>query len=125
MGAKGKKQNRHPGHFKQTVVEDMINNGLGDREAGRKYGVHGTLVNVWEQKYLSEGPESLYEENRGKNKTQRPIGFCHSTEAKLRRLHKKLEKLGDAPLDENERVELNHLRMENALLKKLQALVQK
>jgi transposase-like protein len=125
MGVKGKKQNRHPGHFKQTAVEDLINNGLGYREAGKKYGVAGTLIAIWEEKYLSEGPESLYTENRGKSKTSRPAGFSHSDEAKLKRLRKKLAGMDGAPLDENERMELNRLRMENALLKKLQALVQK
>ena len=67
----------------------------------------------------------MYTENRGKSKTSRPAGFSHSDEAKLKRLHKKLADMGEAPLDENEPMELNRLRMENALLKKLQALAQK
>ena len=126
MGAKGKKQNKHPGHFKQTVVEDLINNGLGYREAGKKYGVHGTLVSVWEQKYLNEGPESLYGDGRGKSSHNNPRKpYSQSQSAKLKRLKNKLIELSNSPLDESERLELERLRMENALLKKLQALVQK
>ena len=126
MGVRGDKQKKYPGHFKQTVVEDLINNGLEYREAGKKYGVHGTLVTVWEQKYLNEGPDSLYGDGRGKSSHNNPrVPYSQSQSAKLKRLRNKLVEVSDAPLDENERLELAHLRMENALLKKLQALVRK
>jgi hypothetical protein len=75
---------------------------------------------------LRENESNLEEENRGKTKTHRPAGFSHSGEAKLKRLRQKLTGASaDAPLNESERTELNRLRMENALLKKLQALARK
>lgn len=127
MGIKGETQKRYPGHFKQTAVEDVINNGLGYREAGRKYQVQGTLIAIWEQKYLKDGADALYGENRGKSSHQSGFArtFHHSDNAKLRRSQKQLADIENAPLGEGERSELNYLRMENALLKKLQALAQK
>ena len=124
MSKKGQKQKVYPGHFKQTVVEDVIHNGLGYREASRKYGITRTLIPIWEKKYLMEGANALYEERRGTTSTPGK-GYLHSKETKLSRAKRKLAELEDTPINGNERSELIYLRMENALLKKFHALVLK
>lgn len=98
-----------PGEFKQKVVEDVINNKLGYREAMRKYGITGKMtIQKWERIYLEEGPEGLYNEHRrhatGGNRSSRPP-----------KLDKKVE--------EDLLTEVQRLRAENDYLKKLNALV--
>ena len=63
----------------------------------------------WERIYYEEGPQALYEERRGRSKKM------SSTPRK-----KELSKENEEDLIE----EVQKLRMENAYLKKLQALVQ-
>ena len=51
---------RHTGEFKQKVIEDMRENGLGYNEAMRKYEIraHGA-IQKWERIYLEEGAAML------------------------------------------------------------------
>ena len=63
----------------------------------------------WERIYYEEGPQGLYKERRGRNKNM-------SSKTRKKKLSKEVE---EDLIAENQR-----LRMENAYLKKLQALVQ-
>ena len=63
----------------------------------------------WERIYYEEGPQGLYVERRGRNKNM-------NSKPKKKKLSKEVE---EDLIAENQR-----LRMENAYLKKLQALVQ-
>ena len=100
----------YSGEFKQNVVEYMHTNHLSAQETA----IHFNLGSVdqatkWERIYYEEGPQALYKERRGRNKNM---------SSKPRK--KKLSKENEEDLIE----EVQRLRMENAYLKKLQALVQ-
>jgi len=105
---KGVPKKRYTGEFKQTVVETMRNEKLGCREAGRRFDVAAQRICDWERIYLTEGPEALYIERRGRGSKGNPKG-------RPPKFDKKLE---EDLLAENQR-----LRAEIAYLKKLQALV--
>ena len=106
-----KRQNSsYDGGFKQYVVEYMHNNHLSATETAVHFRLGATnLVLKWERIYYEEGPQALYEERRGRSKKM------SSTPRK-----KELSKENEEDLIE----EVQRLRMENAYLKKLQALVQ-
>ena len=101
----------YSGEFKQSVIEYMHKNHLSAQETA----IHFNLGSVdqatrWERIYYEEGPQVFYEKRRGRNKNM---------SSKTRK--KKLSKDNEDDLIE----EVQRLRMENAYLKKLQALVQK
>ena len=101
---KGVPNKRYTGEFKQMVVETLRREKLSYREAEKRFDVHNTRILAWERIYLTEGPEGLYVERRGRSSTGRP-----------RKLPKDVE---EDLLAENQR-----LKAELAYLKKLQALV--
>jgi transposase-like protein len=102
---KGKPNKRYTPEFKKQVVESVINDGLSYREAEKIYGVDGhDRIQSWERIYLTEGPEGLAVERRGRSSTGRP---------------KKLSK----DVEDDLLAEVQRLRAENAYLKNLQALV--
>ena len=106
--SRGMPKKQYTGEFKQTVVEDMRQNGLGQGETARKYGIVHSMVHRWERIYLEYGAKGLYEERRGRatgSKNGRPPSLKKKVEEDL--------------ISENQR-----LRMENDYLKKLHALVQ-
>ena len=105
---KGVPKKKYTGEFKQMVVETMRNEKLGCREAGRRFEVASQRLCDWERIYLTEGPEALYIERRGRGAKGNPSG-------RPPKFDKKLE---EDLLAENQR-----LRAEIAYLKKLQALV--
>ena len=102
---KGIPNQLYTGEFKQMVVETMMQERLSYREAAVKFGIgnHSHVAN-WERIYLTEGPEGLYIERRGRGSKGRPTKFPKSVEEDLLK-------------------EVQRLRAENAYLKKLQALV--
>lgn len=103
------KKASYNGEFKENVVEYMHNNHLSQQETAYhfKLGNHN-IVGKWERIYCEEGPQALYKERRGRNKNM---------SSKPRK--KKLSKENEEDLIE----EVQRLRMKNAYLKKLQALV--
>ena len=102
---KGVPNKRYTGEFKQMVVETMIREKISYKEAARRFDVScDTRVASWERIYLTEGPEMLYVERRGRGSKGRPP-----------RLPKEVE--------EDLLKEVQRLRAENEYLKKLQALV--
>ncbi len=87
------------------VVESMMRDKLSYKETARQFDIScDKRVADWERIYLTEGPEGLYIERRGRNSKGRPS-----------KLPKEVE--------EDLLAEVQRLRAENAYLKKLQALV--
>ena len=101
---KGVPNKRYTGEFKQMVVETLRRDKLSYREAEEIFDVHNTRILAWERIYLTEGPEGLYIERRGRGSIGRPRKLPRAVEEDL--------------LAENQR-----LKAELAYLKKLQALV--
>jgi len=105
------KKGIYTGDFKRNVVEFMHEKHLSISEVATIFGIpsDGT-VSKWERIYYEEGPEALYRENRGRVKTM------NADKPKKPKLSKQTE--------EDLIAEVQRLRMENAYLKKLMALVQ-
>ena len=104
------KVSSYSGDFKLSVIEYMHNNHLSLTETAFQFRLaNHNIVGKWERIYYEEGPQGLYKERRGRNKNM---------SSKPRK--KKLSKEKEEDLIE----EVQRLRMENAYLKKLQALVQ-
>lgn len=101
---------KYDGAFKSDVVEFMKGNKLSSYSAAAHFNITRSMLQRWERIYLEEGEQSLYEECRGiRTMNQKPAGQPPE-----------LDKQGEEDLiAENQR-----LRMENELLKKLNALVQ-
>jgi transposase-like protein len=101
---KGIPNKRYTPEFKKLVVETMIGEKLSYSETERRFDVVRSRITAWERIYLTEGPEGLYEERRGRSSKGRPT-----------QMPKKVE--------EDLLAEVQRLRAENAYLKKLKALV--
>ena len=99
---KGKPNKRYTPEFKIKVVETMHREKLSYRETARQFDISNSRVTAWERIYLEEGADGLYAERRGRKSTGRPP---------------KIKK------EEDLIAEVQHLRAENAYLKKLNALV--
>lgn len=100
----------YSGEFKQSVVEYMHTNHLSATETAMHFNFgNANHVLKWERIYYEEGPQGLYIERRGRSKNM-------SSKPRKKKLSKEVE---EDLIAENQR-----LRMENAYLKKLQALVQ-
>lgn len=71
--AKGIPNERYTPEFKQKVVEEVMNEGPSYKEAQRQFGINGNdRVQSWERIYLTEDPEDLAIERRGRSSTGRP-----------------------------------------------------
>lgn len=105
------KQGTYAGEFKQHVVEYMHENHLSLLDSATLFGVPSlSTVGKWERIYYEEGPQALYRDNRGRKKDM------SSEKPNKEKLAKEAE--------EDLIAEVQRLRMENAYLKKLNALVQ-
>ena len=92
------------------MIEYMHTNYLSNFETAIHFNLaNDAVVSKWERIYYEEGPQALYEEHRGRKKN-----MC--SKPRKKKLSKEVE---EDLIAENQR-----LRMENAYLKKLQALVQ-
>jgi len=105
------KKGSYDGQFKLEVIEYMHTNHISIRETAGKFGIpsHPTVAH-WERIYYEEGREALFRDNRGRKKM---TGERKPRKAKL-----------DKKVEEDLIAENQRLRMENAYLKKLNALVQ-
>ena len=99
----------YSGEFKQNVVEYMHTNHLSATETAIHFRIEVPVVLKWERIYYEEGPQSLYQERSGRKMNM-------SSKPKKKKLSKEVE---EDLIAENQR-----LKMENAYLKKLQALIQ-
>lgn len=111
-GASGLIRNnqQYDGRFKEDVIKYMHSNHLSLMETCIKFNLgNHNVIGKWERIYYEEGPHALYEERRGRSKNM-------SSKPRKKTLSKEVE---EDLIDEVQR-----LRMENAYLKKLQALVQ-
>ena len=82
----------------------MQKDGLSYRKAERQFELPSGRSASWERIYLTEGPEGLAVERRGRNSKGRPVKLTPKVEEDLL-------------------TEVQRLRAENAYLKNLQALV--
>ena len=106
-----KNNQKYDGKFKQDVVEYMHRNHLSLAKICVKFNLgNHNIVGKWERIYYEEGPQALYEERRGRSKDM-------NSKPKNKKLDKEIEKDLIA--------EVQHLRMENEYLKKLNDLVQR
>lgn len=106
-----KKLTHYSGEFKQKVIADIYNNNLTIRDASLKYGINRSVISGWERIYIRDGYDGLLIERRGRASLD-----SGSLKGKPINLDNKVYK------DIIE--EIQHLKMENEYLKKLQALVQ-
>jgi len=108
------KRYRYDGQFKVNVVEYMQEHHISAREIAAKFGVFSfETVLKWERIYYEEGRDALF-----KNEWRQP-------KVKIENKPQKLQKPKiDKTVPEDLAAEIYRLRMENAYLKKLNALVQ-
>jgi transposase len=105
----------YSGDFKIQVLKYMYEQQLSLTQTAVVFGISSTSVVLkWDKIFRELGPDALYRENRGRK-------IVMSGESK-----KKHTQQSKAPLTREEELlaELEYLRMENAYLKKLNALVQ-
>ena len=112
------KHGTYTGEFKKHVVEYMHENHLSIFETSTLFGIPTDVtVGKWERIYYEEGPEALFRDNRGRKKSM------SSDKLKKEKSNNKTELSKE--VEEDLISEVQRLRMENAYLKKLNALVQK
>ena len=103
---KGVPNKRYTAEFKKLVVETMQKEKLSYRETARQFEINDhKRVAAWERIYLTEGPEGLAINRRGRSSKGH--------------LSKQLPK----EVEEDLLAEVQRLRAENDYLKNLQALV--
>jgi len=111
-----KKLSTYSAEFKLSVLQHMWDKQISHHKVSLLFDIRGkSIVSAWERQYHSGGIEGLIPGTRGRTKTM-PADKTKS----------------DSPVNTDENrsreeilEEVNYLRMENAYLKKLKALVQK
>ncbi len=101
-----KKYNKYTGQFKVDVVEYMYEHRFSHKKTSIIFMIPDCLVKEWDLVYRHEGKDVLLKENYMKSKKKKNLDLNKKSRAEL------LE-------------EIEQLRMENAYLKKLRALIQK
>lgn len=102
----------YTGDFKIAVVEYMHKTGASLRQTAAHFNIPSrNSISKWERIYYEQGREALYRENRGRSK-------------KMSDTKKKTSKKKNIEQNEDLLAEVQRLRMENAYLKKLNALIQ-
>lgn len=128
MGLLGRKLKKHSKRVKLSAVEDVLISQMGLRETARKYGVTHKMVQTWIKIYLEKGKSYFQDVSDDGDASISLTKTLPNAEAEGTTASKRGPKLtlkDEERLDEKVRKELNHLRMENEYLKKLNALVQK
>jgi transposase len=109
-----KKSSHYDAQFKQSVLRHMREKGLSHRETAAVFNIRNApSIGVWERQYYAGGIDALSPRPRGRRKKMPDSPVTPPSEAtdQTRTREQLLE-------------EINYLRMENAYLKKLEALVQ-
>lgn len=109
-----KKYTHYDAQFKLSVLQHMWDKGLSQREAAAVFNIRSApSIGVWERQYYAGGIDALAPHRRGRRKKMpdAPIPKPPAATDQTRTREQLLE-------------EINYLRMENAYLKKLEALVQ-
>ena len=108
---KGVPNKRYTAEFKQQVIEIMHEDKLSYSETSRRFEINSVhRIQDWERIYLTEGPEGLTVERRG-----RACAAGGTHKGRPRQLRPKVE--------EDLIAEVQRLRAEVSYLKNLQALV--
>ena len=109
-----KKHDSYSAEFKLSVLQHMWDNELSFGQTAAVFNIRNhAVVGVWERMYREGGFDALIPRPRGRPKQMpAPTTKPESSSDDEKRTHDELV------------AELNQLRMENAYLKKLQALVQ-
>jgi transposase len=121
-GAEGLQQRQcrsYNAEFKLSVLQYMWDNKLSYAETAAKFNIRGQCyIGVWERSFLGGGMDALKPISRGR-KRKMPDPKTNSSPSPAP------ERPDDESRSREELLkELNYLRMENAYLKKLKALVQ-
>ena len=104
--SRGKPDKRYTPEFKKMVVETIKKEHLSIYATMQEFGINDhKIIERWEQIYLTEGPEGLAIERRGRGSKGRP------------------PKQVPKQVEEDLLAEVQRLRAENDYLKNLQALV--
>jgi transposase len=108
-----KKYSRYDARFKLKVLRAMLSKDLSGRQAAALFDIRNpAVIGIWKRQYDSGGIEALQPRPRGRPvkppKSSVPSDSTKSDESRTK------EELLE---------ELNYLRMENAYLKKLDALI--
>jgi transposase len=106
------KRGKYSGDFKRSVLEYIQQSHLSYEAGAAHFGIPcPSTIALWEKRLRLDGPLSLDEERRGEHVRMKP----------------KIKKLTTNENSTREELlaEIEQLRMENAYLKKLRALVQK
>ena len=104
--------------FKLSAIKEVIEEGKGLRETARAYQVRHGMLSKWIQGYMDHGENGV--------RPSRATKLCTGESPKPpKRATKKPNAKGyiETELPDVVRNELRYLRMENAYLKKLKALV--
>lgn len=119
LTTKDQKLKHYSGEFKQSAVEEVIIDGCGLRETARKYEVTHKMVWYWIHVYMEKGAGALYKVQKSNDKiiNTKPILPANKPSKSKIEKTKVSNAIPSEILDE-----LNKLRMENAYLKKLNAL---
>ena len=120
MGLKGRKLKSYTADFKRSAVLEVIEDHRGVRETARKYAVNHCIFQRWIKVYFDKGSDGLTDSLAIRHQEgDEPIP------PKPRPKKPNAKGYIESELPETVRDELRYLRMENAYLKKLNALVQK
>ncbi|WP_145882045.1 helix-turn-helix domain-containing protein [Pseudoduganella flava] len=109
-----KKFTQYPAEVKLSVLQHMWDNELSCRQTAALFNIRNPgIVNIWEREFRRAGFDALIARPRGRPKSM--PAAPPKPEMKPDDSNRSKEDL---------QAEVEHLRMENAYLKKLQALVQ-
>jgi len=120
MGNSGKRLSSYSGEFKLNAVNDVLTNHLGLRETARKHGVTHKMVQTWIKLFIERGPEYFTKIKAIALVNDKDPTIESSNVKSVTR--KPMKKISNPSTNSQLLAELKTLKMENAYLKKLNAL---